>query len=125
MLSISKDDGETWSVTQDTDIPNPGSSLALITLMDHQWAMVYNDTERGRHQLAVALSDDEGKTWGWKRYLDKADSNRIGSFSYPTVIQAKDGTIHATYSHVIKEQAPKTGAAIKHVAFTADWIRGK
>lgn len=125
MLSISMDDGESWSVTKDTDIPNPGSSLAMITLSDHRWIMVFNDTERGRHQLAVALSEDEGETWPWKRYLDAADTDRIASFSYPTAIQSKDGTVHVTYSHVIKEGATKTGAAINHVAFDADWIKSR
>ena len=123
MLSVSKDDGESWTVSEDTDIPNPGSSLAIVTLADHRWVMVLNDTERGRHQLAVALSEDEGATWPWKRYLDKADTDRIGSYSYPTVIQASDGTLHATYSYVNKEGPGKTGAAIKHVSFSAAWIR--
>lgn len=123
-LSISKDDGETWSVTHDTDIPNPGSSVALITTDDHKWVMVFNDTEQGRHQLAVALSEDEGKTWPWKRYLDKS-SAPDGSFSYPTVIQTNDGNLHATYSHVIKNSPGSNGAAIKHTAFSIDWIKEK
>ncbi len=78
--------------------------------------LVYNDTDSGRHQLAVALSEDEGKTWPWKRYLDKSDA-RNGSYSYPTLIQASNGTLHATYS--FKEN----GAAIKHKAFSVDWIK--
>src|SRR5262249_31705740 len=28
---------------------------------------ISNDTERGRNSLAVAVSDDEGLTWKWKR----------------------------------------------------------
>jgi predicted neuraminidase len=116
MKSTSTDDGATWSLALDSEIPNPGSSLAITTLADGRWVLVYNDTESGRHQLAVALSEDEGTTWPWKRYLDKSDA-RNGSYSYPTLIQASDGTLHATYS--FKE----SGAAIKHKSFSVDWIK--
>lgn len=123
MLGISKDDGETWSVAEDTDIPNPGSSVAVTVLNDGRWVMVFNDTERGRHQLAITLSEDEGRTWPWKQYLDRAEHNDIGSYSYPTVMQGKDGRIHVTYSHVTKQGPGPTGAAIKHVALEADSIK--
>jgi predicted neuraminidase len=114
MRSVSTDGGETWSLAHDTDLPNPGSSLAVVTLRDGRWALVYNDTEDGRHQLAVALSEDEGETWPWKRYLDKAEAN-AGSFSYPTAFEAKDGRVHVTYSYRVEG-----GAAIKHAAFDPD-----
>ena len=55
--------GETWSRVVDSGLPNPGAGAEVIGLRDGRWALIYNDTERGRHRLAVALSDDEGKTW--------------------------------------------------------------
>jgi predicted neuraminidase len=115
MKSTSTDDGETWSVALDTDIPNPGSSLEAIALADGLWVMVYNDTERGRHSLAAALSDDEGKTWKWERHLEKGK----GSFGYPSVIQGRDGVVHATYSHHLGGD----DKAIKHAAFSVEWIK--
>lgn len=117
LISTSTDDGESWSPAIDTDIPNPGSSLEAMALQDGRWVMVYNDTEHGRHSLAVALSDDEGKTWKWKRHIGKSD-NREKSFAYPSLIQAKDGTLHLTYSYTEKRQA-----TIRHCMFSADWIR--
>jgi predicted neuraminidase len=119
MKSLSQDNGETWSLARDTDLPNPGSSLALITLRDGRWVLVYNDTEDGRYRLAAALSDDEGETWPHKRYLD-ADESGEGSYSYPTVIQTTDRRVHVTYSY-----RAKGGASIKHAAFDADWIAGE
>jgi predicted neuraminidase len=119
MKSVSRDDGETWSLARDTDLPNPGSSLAVVALRDGRWVLVYNDTESGRHRLAVALSEDEGETWPWKRYLDAAEPS-AGSFSYPTAIEGKDGRIHVTYSH-----RDEGGASIKHAAFEPDWVREK
>ena len=117
LRSISKDDGETWSIATDTDIPNPGSSLEVISLKDGRWIMVYNDTEDGRHSLALALSDDEGNTWKWKRNLELAEPG-LQSFAYPSIIQTDDGKIHVTYSY--KENNKST---IKHVALNADWIK--
>jgi len=116
-LSTSSDDGETWSVSQDTDIPNPGSSLQTIALKDGRWVMVYNDTEQGRHRFALSLSDDEGKTWKWTRHVERGQKHK-DSFAYPSMMQSRDGRIHVTYSHHL-------GAArsIKHVALDADWIR--
>ena len=117
LISTSTDEGESWSPAIDTNIPNPGSSLEVITLQDGRWVMVYNYTEHGRHSLAAALSDDEGKTWKWKRHIGRSN-NRQKSFAYPSLIQAKDGTLHLTYSY--KEQR---GATIRHCMFSADWIR--
>ena len=117
LISTSTDDGELWSPAIDTDIPNPGSSLEAIVLKDGCWVMVYNDTEHGRHSLAVALSDDEGKTWKWKRHVGKSE-DRTRSYGYPSLIQAKDGMLHLTYSY--NEQGRAT---IRHCTFTADSIK--
>ncbi|MDT8302021.1 MAG: sialidase family protein [Sedimentisphaerales bacterium] len=117
LISTSTDDGESWSPAVDTNIPNPGSSLEAIALKDGRWVMAYNDTEDGRHRMAVALSDDEGKTWKAKRYVGRSD-NRQKSFGYPSLIQAADGMLHLTYSY--KEQGLAT---ICHCTFGADWIK--
>ena len=122
MLSVSKDHGETWSVTKDLDLKNPGSSVAAEVLNDGRWVLVYNDTEHGRHQLAIAISQDEGATWSAMKYLDSSPSHDVGSYSYPTVFQSKDGRIHVTYSYVQKKNVNPTGAAIKHVSLDPDWI---
>lgn len=114
----SADDGETWSWARDIDIPNPGSSLEVIRLRNGHWVMVYNDTEDGRYSLAVSLSDDEGATWKWMKHLEKTAKSQ-GSFAYPSVIQAKNGRIHVTYSY----SDVNGKQTIKHVSFTEKWIR--
>ncbi|HWC76122.1 MAG TPA: exo-alpha-sialidase, partial [Blastocatellia bacterium] len=68
--STSTDRGRTWSKVVDSSIPNPGSGAEVISLRNGNWALIFNDTERGRHSLAVAISDDEGATWKWKRHLE-------------------------------------------------------
>ena len=118
-ISFSKDDGVTWTTARDTDIPNPGSSLENIRLRDGNWVMVYNDLDRGRYSLVAAMSDDEGATWKWKRHLDGNPSTAgTNQYHYPSVIQAKDGSIHVTYSYFVKK-----GKSIKHARFNEEWIK--
>jgi len=121
----SKDDGVTWSKAVYTDIPNPGASMEVIALREGLWALIYNDTERGRHSLEVALSEDEGKSWKWRRHLerDTSEQNR-GSYHYPSLIQARDGTLHATYSYTqsgVKRGEPSQ--SIKHAHFNIEWVK--
>jgi predicted neuraminidase len=125
LTSTSKDNGITWSAVKDTELPNPGSSLEVVALRDGTWAMVHNDLERGRHSLAVALSDDEGSSWRWTRHLEiDRRGQGAGSFHYPSVIQAQDGTIHVTYSYFLNF-LPEGAArkAIKHAAFNVEWVK--
>ncbi|HWQ56863.1 MAG TPA: exo-alpha-sialidase [Bryobacteraceae bacterium] len=122
-VSESKDDGITWSAVTDTDIPNPGTSLEVIALRDGTWVMVGNDTEKGRHSLAVSLSDDEGKAWNWTRRLE-FEPKGTSSFDYPSVIEARDGSIHVSYSYSLNylpRNAPRR--AIKHARFNSAWVK--
>lgn len=119
MVSYSVDEGYEWSAVESTILPNPGSSVEAIALERGEWIMVYNDTENGRHSLAVSLSDDEGKTWKWTRYLEREDPGK-GSYSYPSAIQDKNGIVHISYSFSTRE-----GETIKHAAFNTDWIKSE
>ena len=123
LISTSSDQGVTWSPVKDTDIPNPGSSMEVVALRDGLWAMIFNDTEQGRHSLAVALSDDEGASWKWKRHLELAGKG-AGSFHYPSLIQASGGALHATYSYFTRDvESHREAKSIKHVAFNVEWVK--
>lgn len=114
-VAESQDGGQTWGTVGTLDLPNPGSGLDAVRLASGNWLLIYNDTLKGRTSLAVSLSDDEGKSWKWTRHLEKADT---GSFHYPAVIQAKDGSIHAVYSYFVKE-----GKSMKHARFNEAWVQ--
>lgn len=123
-VSVSKDNGETWSPAEDTDIANSGTGVEVMNLKDGRWLMINNDTEKGRHSLALTISGDEGRSWRWKRHLElDTRSDRAGSFHYPSIVQAPDGTIHASYSvflnHVPEGQPKKT---IRHAHFNLAWV---
>jgi predicted neuraminidase len=120
----SRDRGLTWSIPKDDILPNPGAGFDLVTLKTGEWAMVFNDTEDGRHNLTVALSDDNGKTWKWKKAIE--DDNRgkkATSSHYPSVIQGKDGMIHVSYS--FHRQDVKPGKSVKYVSFPLSWIKSE
>ncbi|MDA1275024.1 MAG: exo-alpha-sialidase [Verrucomicrobia bacterium] len=130
LQSESKDRGETWSRVTDSELPNPGSGAEITSLSDGKWILISNDTERGRHSLAVQISDDEGRTWKWKRHLELDDPGQEpGGYHYPSILQAKDGTLHATYSYHLNRNDVEKDAdglparkSIKHAHFNAAWV---
>jgi predicted neuraminidase len=93
----SRDGGETWTPASDTGLPNPGSSVAALTLAGGRWLLVHNDTEKGRHSLAVSISGDEGKSWRAKPHLAQGQEGK-DSFHYPFAAPASDGGVHVVYS---------------------------
>jgi predicted neuraminidase len=136
MISRSTDRGETWSPVEDTELPNPGAGAEVLALGNGNWVLIYNDLERGRYRLAVSLSDDEGRTWRWTRHLERDvesnDEGRLGQYHYPSIIQAADGTLHATYSFFAPPPSVKPDAenrlprkSIKHAHFNEAWIRSR
>jgi predicted neuraminidase len=99
----SLDGGKTWGPMTLLDLPNPCSGTDAVTLRDGRHLIVYNHSPRDRSPLNVALSTD-GK--GWTPVLTLEDTP--GEFSYPAVIQTRDGLVHLTYTWDRKR--------IKHVA---------
>jgi predicted neuraminidase len=136
MVSTSSDRAETWSPVEDTGIFNPGAGAEVIVLRNGNWVLINNDLERGRYSLAVSLSEDEGRTWPWTRHLERdpdpssSDMSQTGQYHYPSIIQASDGTLHATYSYFAPPASVKPDAegrlprkSIKHAHFNEAWIR--
>ena len=102
------------------------SQIELMQTRDNEWICIYNDTEDGRHSLAVSLSDDEGRTWKWTRHLEKR-SPGDGSFHYPSIIEGSDGNLHATYSYFINRahNGEEKGKSIRYATFSKSWIKGE
>lgn len=119
MQSWSEDGGMTWSPFTQTSLPNPNSGLDAVTLADGRHLLVYNHTKTPpgkwggpRSPLNVAISDD-GKVW---KALFKLETEP-GEYSYPAVIQSKDGRIHITYTW--------KRTRIKHVVLTPQKLLGR
>lgn len=121
LVSESADKGMTWSTVSDhPQLANPGAGLELATLANGDWICIYNDTERGRHSLAVSISTDEGATWGITRHLEFDESEK-GRFHYPSIIEGFDGMLHATYSYFVPTPDGER-KSIKYAAFNREWL---
>ncbi len=56
-------------------------------------AVRYNPTASGRSRLEIAVSGN-GRSWQSAVVLEDAP----GEYSYPALIQARDGRVHVTYT---------------------------
>lgn len=92
----SGDGGATWHAALSTDVPNPDSSVALARLDDGSLLMAANPADRGRSRLALMRSRDGGATWAEVIDVERAEEG--AEFSYPTLIVARDGTVHLSYT---------------------------
>jgi alpha-L-rhamnosidase len=117
--SWSSDQGKSWLPLTETVLPNNNSAIDAVTLKDGRQLLVYNHVlpadslPRGkgaRTPLNVAISEN-GKTWYAALVL--ADSP-IGQYSYPSVIQSKDGLVHVVYTWRRK--------AVKHIVIDPELL---
>jgi predicted neuraminidase len=93
--SESRDGGYTWSRGTDSQFPNPNAAADLIKLKNGHLLLVYNDNNDGRRMpLTVAISDDNDRTWKYKRDIVTGQ----GTAAYPTAVQTDDGKIHVMYT---------------------------
>ncbi|WP_405826259.1 exo-alpha-sialidase [Streptomyces sp. NBC_00838] len=78
-----------------------------------------------RAPLTLALSADGGRSWPVRRDLETGDGHCLTNnsrdrlnreFSYPTILQGPDGTLHIAYTYWRQ--------AIKYVRVAPDWATG-
>ncbi len=89
----SDDSGRTWGRLTLTDLPNPNSGTDAVTLKDGRHLLIYNHTAKGRSPLNLAFSRD-GNVWSDPLVIESDP----GEYSYPAIIQTRDGLVHATYT---------------------------
>ncbi len=124
--SRSADAGRTWGPIFATGLPNPDAGIDGVTLADGRHFLVYNHKVRtggawagSRARLNAALSDD-GETWDAALMLEDQD----GEYSYPAVIQTRDGRVHVTYTHRrtrIRHVVLDPAALPRHPMSGAEW----
>ncbi|CCG35412.1 sialidase family protein [Xanthomonas citri pv. mangiferaeindicae] len=98
--TFSLDGGLHWQPMHLLEVENPNSGTDAVVLHDGRALLVYNpaiagkDWWDGRGTLAVAVSNDGVH---WQRVLTLEDSAG-DEFSYPAVIQTRDGLVHVSYT---------------------------
>jgi alpha-L-fucosidase len=70
--------------------------VALVRLDDGSLLMAANPSERGRASLALLRSTDGGSTWSKEAEVERGEEG--SEFSYPTLVVARDGTVHLSYT---------------------------
>ena len=77
-----------------------------------------------RAPMTIAISEDEGKTWPYRKNLEVGDGYCMTNnsreqlnreYSYPSIKQTPDGKIHIAYTYFRQK--------IKYVCVTEDWIK--
>ena len=89
----SPDLGKTWGPMTSAGLPNPNAGTDAVTLADGRHLLIYNHTASGRSPLNLAASQD-GSTWRAALVLEDGP----GEFSYPAIVQTRDGMAHVTYT---------------------------
>ena len=100
--SYSSDEGETWSAPVPSRFVSSNSPAALLRLRDGRLVLVWNNcmspyheggitTSYARQVLAVAISEDDGKTW--HGYREFARVSGKGSVTYPFLNECSNGDI--------------------------------
>ena len=74
--------------------------MVAYTISNGRQLLIYNHTirksefPRSRNMLNLAISED-GKNWNPVLTLERQE----GEFSYPAIIQDRDGLVHITYTY--------------------------
>lgn len=135
-ISESFDFGDTWSEPVPTVLPNNNSSISALKLESGRIAIAYNPTctpvpTQGiaawpglRCPVAVALSEDGGKTWPMIRLMERGegfigDENTTNNkqYEYPYLMQGKDGDLHLAFAY-------KNRIGVKYMRFSEADVMG-
>lgn len=134
--SESKDNGETWSEPVPTPLPNNNSSISALKLESGRVAIAYNPTCTPspepnvaawpglRCPVAVALSEDGGKTFPLIRHMELGEGyvgaeNKTNNcqYEYPYLMQGRDGRLHLAFAY-------KNRLSVKYMSFTEADVMG-
>lgn len=100
-VTYSNDNGETWSKLQFIETPNNNSGIDAVNLREGGYALICNDwpiepdKEKGARTPLSILRSNDGMNWN--HWITLEDSP-IHQYSYPSIIQSRDGHIHVVYT---------------------------
>ena len=114
------DGGRSWSEPEPTPLPNPDASVAAVRLSDGRLLVAFNDSDKDRDNLRLAVSGVAGDggatldaTLEWRR-IATLESEPGERFAYPYMIQDAAGRVHLAYSWKMRR--------IRHAVFNESWI---
>lgn len=103
----------------DIGLPNPDSAIAGVSDGGYG-VLAYNHSEKIRNVLSLAVrkeASSETDSGSWQRIHDfeNASEQPAERYSYPYLIQGKDGVFHLIYSW--------NRQYIKHIRFNYSWLQ--
>lgn len=91
----SDDYGRSWSAAYGTGIAHSNTGIDAVRLRDGRVVLACTPARDGRTPLALLVSHDNGTSWPGRVDLETA----AGEYSYPALIEGRDGAIHLTYTY--------------------------
>lgn len=98
--SFSTDGGLHFTPPQPTNIPATSAPGHLTRLADGRLALVWNPASCGRSELHVAISSDDGRTWGPSAAVAKGRQ-----VTYACLLEARPGELWVGYHDVHKPRS--------------------
>ena len=92
-VADSWNDGKTWTQAHYIDLPNPDSGIDAVRMKDGRIVLAFNDSYNTRTPLNLAVSRD-----GTHFHIFKTLDSGPGQYSYPAIIQARNGDLLVTYT---------------------------
>jgi Neuraminidase (sialidase) len=118
--SWSSDGGLSWETPRASELMAHNSPAALWKLDDSGDVLAaWDNSPTGRTPLAAALSSDGGKTWSDPKVV--AQTTSPYQVSYPSVVQAKDGTMIVVWQQQLSEGQRE----IRIARFNRTWLLGR
>jgi alpha-L-rhamnosidase len=96
----SNDKGRTWSPLEKTNLPANWAGIDAVTLRDGRHFIAYNhvpteEGDKGGRCFLNLSSSKDGVAWSAALVLGICDG---GQFSYPSIIQGRDGLVHIVHT---------------------------
>jgi len=115
-----QDSGKNWSPYEALQVKNPNSAVYGFNDTKQRTWMVFNNSTRdavhSRNNLALAVSENNGKDWRTLYYFENTELDETVSikYSYPWVLNAANGQYHLMYTVDRK--------LIKQISFNQAWL---
>jgi predicted neuraminidase len=116
LISRTADGGQTWTVPQPIDLPNPGGPISAVRYDGSHILMAFNDDPEIESNITLALADLEGKKFQRVGVIARMDSPDLKySVAYPFLVTSAPGQFDVVYSRPMK--------TINHVRISSAWIQ--
>lgn len=127
--SWSRDRGLTWEKPTQSAFPSPNACATLKRLASGHLIFIWDNNELSggngtpRYPFFVAMSEDDGKTWPYRKMIETGmGSEQLSNFG---ATQTKSGMVVTVLNHWIGIWNGKEHGQLDCARFDEDWIRSR